>query len=121
VQTCDRQRHPLGAWITRLEQRMHRNKVTVALANKIAVEVPECTRAPQKISRLLLYRTATWLDYEERVYSIYARRLALLTCVPPRPWRKAQHHRRPVFLIASATCRISLGWNGWSLTQPNLI
>jgi hypothetical protein len=60
---------------------MHRNKVTVALANKIAVEVPECTRAPQKISRLLLYRTATWLDYEESVYSIYARRLALLSCV----------------------------------------
>jgi transposase len=29
-------RHPLGAWITRLEQRMHRNKVIVALANKIA-------------------------------------------------------------------------------------
>jgi transposase len=36
VQTCDRQRHPLGAWITKLEQRMHRNKVIVALANKIA-------------------------------------------------------------------------------------
>jgi transposase len=36
VQTCHRQRHPLGAWITRLEQRMHRNKVIVALANKIA-------------------------------------------------------------------------------------
>jgi transposase len=36
VQTCDRQRHPLGPWITRLEQRMHRNKVIVALANKIA-------------------------------------------------------------------------------------
>jgi transposase len=36
VQTCDRQRHPLGAWITNLEQRMHRNKVIVALANKIA-------------------------------------------------------------------------------------
>ena len=25
VQTCDRKRHPLGAWITRLEQRMHRS------------------------------------------------------------------------------------------------
>jgi transposase len=36
VQTCDRKRHPLGAWITNLEQRMHRNKVIVALANKIA-------------------------------------------------------------------------------------
>jgi transposase len=36
VQTCDRQRHPLGGWITKLEQRMHRNKVIVALANKIA-------------------------------------------------------------------------------------
>jgi transposase len=36
VQTCDRKRHPLGSWITRLEQRMHRNKVIVALANKIA-------------------------------------------------------------------------------------
>jgi transposase len=36
VQTCDRKRHPLGAWITSLEQRMHRNKVIVALANKIA-------------------------------------------------------------------------------------
>jgi transposase len=36
VQTCDRKRHPLGAWITKLEQRMHRNKVIVALANKIA-------------------------------------------------------------------------------------
>lgn len=32
VQTCDRQRHPLGAWMTKLEQRMHRNKVIVALA-----------------------------------------------------------------------------------------
>jgi len=32
----DRQLHPLGAWITKLEQRMHCNKVIVALANKIA-------------------------------------------------------------------------------------
>ena len=36
VQTCDRRKHPLGCWITDLEQRMHRNKVIVALANKIA-------------------------------------------------------------------------------------
>jgi transposase len=36
VQTCDRKRHPWGSWITKLEQRMHRNKVIVALANKIA-------------------------------------------------------------------------------------
>jgi transposase len=36
VQTCDRGKHPLGSWITKLEQRMHRNKVIVALANKIA-------------------------------------------------------------------------------------
>lgn len=36
IQTCDRSKHPLGAWITKLEQRMHRNKVIVALANKIA-------------------------------------------------------------------------------------
>lgn len=28
VQTCERQRHPLVAWITKLEQRMHRNKVS---------------------------------------------------------------------------------------------
>lgn len=32
----DRTRHALGAWLDALEQRMHINKVTVALANKIA-------------------------------------------------------------------------------------
>jgi transposase len=36
VQTSDRQRHPLGGWIPNLEQRMHRNKVIVGLATKIA-------------------------------------------------------------------------------------
>ena len=32
----DRSRTRLGAWIDKLEQRMHTNKVVVALANKIA-------------------------------------------------------------------------------------
>ena len=36
VQTCDRQRHPLGASVTKLEQRMYRNKVIIALAHKMA-------------------------------------------------------------------------------------
>jgi hypothetical protein len=38
MQTCDRQRHPLGAWITKLEQRMHRSKVVVALANPVRLK-----------------------------------------------------------------------------------
>jgi transposase len=51
VQTCDRQRHPLGAWITRLEQRMHRNKVIVALANKIARVAWKILIKPEEIYR----------------------------------------------------------------------
>jgi transposase len=51
VQTCDRQRHPLGAWITRLEQRMHRNKVIVALANKIARVAWKILIKPDEIYR----------------------------------------------------------------------
>lgn len=51
VQTCDRQRHPLGAWITRLEQRMHRNKVIVALANKIARVAWKILVKPEEIYR----------------------------------------------------------------------
>jgi transposase len=49
VQTCDRQRHPLGAWITKLEQRMHRNKVIVALANKIARVAWKILTKPEEI------------------------------------------------------------------------
>ncbi len=51
VQTCDRQRHPLGAWITRLEQRTHRNKVIVALANKIARVAWKILVKPEEIYR----------------------------------------------------------------------
>jgi hypothetical protein len=51
VQTCDRQRHPLGAWITGLEQRMHRNKVIVALANKIARVAWKILTTPDEIYR----------------------------------------------------------------------
>jgi transposase len=51
VQTCDRQRHPLGAWITKLEQRMHRNKVIVALANKIARVAWKILTKPEEIYR----------------------------------------------------------------------
>ena len=51
VQTCDRQRHPLGAWITKLEQRMHRNKVIVALANKIARVAWKILTRPEEIYR----------------------------------------------------------------------
>jgi transposase len=51
VQTCDRQRHPLGAWITSLEQRMHRNKVIVALANKIARIAWKILIKPEEIYR----------------------------------------------------------------------
>jgi transposase len=51
VQTCDRQRHPLGAWITKLEQRMHRNKVIVALANKIARVAWKILIKPDEIYR----------------------------------------------------------------------
>jgi transposase len=36
VMHLDRSRTRLGAWIDRLETRMHANKVVVALANKIA-------------------------------------------------------------------------------------
>lgn len=51
VQTCDRQRHPLGAWITSLEQRMHRNKVIVAVANKIARVAWKILIKPDEIYR----------------------------------------------------------------------
>jgi transposase len=51
VQTCDRQRHPLGAWITKIEQRMHRNKVVVALANKIARVAWKILIKPEEIYR----------------------------------------------------------------------
>jgi len=51
VQTCDRQRHPLGTWITKLEQRMHRNKVIVALANKIARVAWKILTKPEEIYR----------------------------------------------------------------------
>lgn len=51
VQTCDRQHHPLGAWITKLEQRMHRNKVIVALANKIARVAWKILTKPEEIYR----------------------------------------------------------------------
>ena len=51
AQTCDRQRHPLGAWITKLEQRMHRNKVIVALANKIARVAWKILTKPEEIYR----------------------------------------------------------------------
>jgi transposase len=50
VQTCDRQRHPLGAWITKLEQ-LHRNKVIVALANKIARVAWKILTNPEEIYR----------------------------------------------------------------------
>jgi len=36
VAHLNRQRDKLGGWIDRLEARMHRNKVIVAMANKIA-------------------------------------------------------------------------------------
>ena len=51
VQSCDRQRHPLGPWITKLEQRMHRNKVIVALANKIARVAWKILIKPEEIYR----------------------------------------------------------------------
>jgi transposase len=51
VQTCDRQRHPLGAWITKLEQRMQRSKVNVALANKIARVARKILTRPEEIYR----------------------------------------------------------------------
>lgn len=51
VQTCDRKRHPLGGWITKLEQRMHRNKVIVALANKIARVAWKVLTQPTEIYR----------------------------------------------------------------------
>jgi transposase len=51
VQTYDRKRHPLGAWITSLEQRMHRNKVIVALANKIARVAWKILIKPEEIYR----------------------------------------------------------------------
>jgi transposase len=51
VQTCDRQCHPLGAWITKLEQRIHRNKVIVALANKIARVAWKILIKPEEIYR----------------------------------------------------------------------
>jgi transposase len=51
VQTCDRRRHRLGAWITKLEQRMHRNKVIVALANKIARVAWKILTRPEEIYR----------------------------------------------------------------------
>jgi transposase len=51
VQTCDRQRHPLGAWMTRLEERMHRNKVIVALANKMARVAWKILVRPDEIYR----------------------------------------------------------------------
>lgn len=51
VQTCDRQRHPLGTWITKLEQRMHRNKVIVALANKMARVAWKILFKPDEIYR----------------------------------------------------------------------
>jgi len=52
AQTCERQRHPLGVWITRLEQRMHRNKVIVALANKIVRVAWKILIKPEEIYRL---------------------------------------------------------------------
>jgi len=51
VQTCNRLRHPLGAWITQLEQRMHRNKVIVALANKMARVAWKILIQPEEIYR----------------------------------------------------------------------
>jgi transposase len=51
VQTCDRERHPLGSWINKLEQRMHRNKVIVALANKIARVAWKILIQPNEIYR----------------------------------------------------------------------
>ena len=51
MQTCDRQRHPLVLWITKLEQRMHRSKVIVALANKIARVAWKILIKPEEIYR----------------------------------------------------------------------
>ena len=39
------------AWITKLEQRMHRNKVIVALANKIARVAWKILTRPEEIYR----------------------------------------------------------------------
>jgi transposase len=47
----DRTRDRLGPWLTGLETRMHRNKVTVALANKIARIAWTLIRRPETLYR----------------------------------------------------------------------
>jgi len=47
----DRSRDRLGLWLTELETRMHRNKVTVALANKIARIAWTLIRRPETLYR----------------------------------------------------------------------
>lgn len=53
ARTCvlqlDRNRNPLGIWISRLQARMHINKVVVALANKLARIIWVILQSPSKI------------------------------------------------------------------------
>ena len=65
MQTCDRKRHPLGAWITKLEQRLHRNKVIVALANKIARVAWKILITPEEIYGLTPDKSSSQVCYAE--------------------------------------------------------